>query len=71
MMKTIILLAACAIAAPSPQYYRVVGEIGIVGRVIGQDGDEVFFVPCVGPTQVLLVGEIEPTLNTCADGRLP
>ena len=72
MAKTMLpLMAACAIATAGPQYYRVVGEIGIVGHVIERNGEEVLFVPCVGRPQVLWVGNIEPTLNTCRDGLMP
>lgn len=67
----IALIAACVVLPTGPQYYRVVGEVGIVGHVIDHAGNEVLFVPCVGRPQVLSMVEIEPTLNTCKDWKLP
>lgn len=70
-MKTALLLAACIAVPNGSQHYRVINEIGIVGQVIWHEGTSVMFKPCVGPVQVLWEGAIEPTLNTCADGKQP
>lgn len=71
MTARIALIAACLFTPTGPQYYRVIGEVAIYGHVIDRAGNDVLFVPCVGPPQALLITEIEPTQNTCNDGMLP